>query len=122
MPRPLPQRDHKIALADARRFAAAGRRRMPDGAAAAGTHAAAASPARAFAFHRGAIDRVLAQPGCVGVRVYPAAHDDGSATWVLVGVNEAGSDMASGELLQDPIWCPPDCDEASALASDRPAQ
>ena len=114
MPSPLPKRDHHIPPGEAVRLTAARRRRGGG---------AGANPSgereHTFAFHRLGVDRVLAQPGCVGVRVYPGVHADGAVTWVLVGVDEAGRDIAEGELLQDPIWCPPDCDEVSPLATDR---
>jgi hypothetical protein len=107
MPKPLPERDHHIPPGEARRVVA---RRRSDDAKAKGAHRE-----RPFGFHRKGIDRVLAQPGCVGVRIYPARHDDGSDTWVVVGVDGSGSDMTSGALLQIPITCPPDCDEKSAF-------
>jgi hypothetical protein len=67
-------------------------------------------------FHRKAYERILGQDGCVGIRTYPAQHDDGRLTVVLVGVDEKGSDMTGGELAQVPFECPPFCDPESVLA------
>lgn len=97
MATPLPPRDHRIAKGDAQRIARAHHQNP-------GRHRPAP-----FAFRREALERVLAQPGCVGVRLHPALHDDGSSTWVLVGVNDTGNDMTDGELVQEPFPCPPFC-------------
>jgi hypothetical protein len=99
MATPLPDRDHRISLADAARIVAARRKAdagKPD----------AETP---FAFNRQGLGLLLAQHGCVGVRAYPAQHDDGSHSWVLVGVGQDGNDLTSGVLLQEPYPCPPFC-------------
>lgn len=70
---------------------------------------------KTFGFHRLAFERILRQPGCAGIRIYPAQHDDGRPTVVLVGVDEKGSDMTGGAIAQDPVDCPPDCDLDSVL-------
>jgi len=101
MSTPLPDRDHKISLDDAVRLVTA--RREAD--------AGKPDAERPFAFHRLGLDPVLAQAGCVGIRAYPAQHDDGSHTWVLVGVDKDGNDMTAGQLLQDPLLCPPWCSD-----------
>jgi hypothetical protein len=101
MSTPLPDRDHKISLDEAVRLVTA--RRDAD--------AGDPNAERPFAFHRLGLDAVLAQSGCVGIRAYPAQHDDRSHTWVLVGVDKEGSDMTGGALLQDPLICPPFCSD-----------
>ncbi len=53
--------------------------------------------------------KILAQEGCVGIRVYHARHDDGSPTSVLVGVDEYGVDLISGVIGQKAMDCPPWC-------------
>jgi hypothetical protein len=103
MATPLPPRDHKISRDDAIRITGA-RRRTDHG-----------QGERSFAFHRMGVERVLNQPGCVGVRAYPAQHDDGTNTWVLVGVDDKGSDMVDGELAQEPFLCPPICPDENVL-------
>ncbi len=104
MGKPLPPVDHKISLADAAKKTKKykekkeHRKGFPVGA-----------------FHRHAYERILAQPGCVGIRAYPAEHDDGAMTMVLVGVDEAGNDMVDGELAQDWITCPDVCPDGNEL-------
>jgi hypothetical protein len=108
-----PKTDHKIALADARKAVA--RHRAAHRAAAA---AVGAQPTGPYGFHAEAFHRILGQPGCVGIRVYPATHDDGQQSLVLVGVDGQGNDMTGGELANDPWRCPPFCPpEESALTS-----
>jgi len=58
-------------------------------------------------FGRKIYEKILAQEGCVGVRNYFAALNDGTPTVVLVGVNEGGDDMIRGVLGDDAFPCPP---------------
>ena len=116
MARPLPEQDHHITRDEALRIVRALRAKVRD-AAAKGV-AARTQPTPVRCFHRKGIDRILNQPGCVGVRLYPAVHDDGKETLVLVGIAADGSDMADGEFVQQPVDCPPDCDENSVLHRD----
>jgi hypothetical protein len=53
--------------------------------------------------------KILAQEGCVGIHIYRGMHDDGTPTFVLVGVNEHGSDLVSGIVAQKAFICPPWC-------------
>jgi hypothetical protein len=103
MTTPQQPRDHRTPLEAAARYTAAYRRGRPQ------------DPAQAFSFNREAYDAILRQEGCVGVRSYLGRRDDGSLTMVLVGVDAAGNDMTSGEVMQDPDECPPMCPTASAL-------
>ena len=66
-------------------------------------------------FGRNIFDKILAQPGAVGIRYYYAAKDDGSPTLVLVGVNSTGDDMVQGVLGELTIPCPPICGSSNAL-------
>src|SRR5205085_10569729 len=103
MATPFPAADHRISLDEGLLIARNYRNGSP------------ASRWPIFGFSRPAFDRILGQPGCVGIRIYPAQHDDGRLTVVLVGVDEKGGDMVNGELAQVPWDCPPYCDEASPL-------
>ncbi len=58
-------------------------------------------------FSRSIYEKVLGQKGCLGVRSYFAALNDGTPTLVLVGVDEAGNDMIRGVLGDDAFPCPP---------------
>jgi hypothetical protein len=66
-------------------------------------------------FGRSIFDKILAQPGCVGVRYYYAQKDDGTPTLVLVGVDGGGNDIAVGILGEDSFPCPPFCGGPSPL-------
>ena len=66
-------------------------------------------------FARSIFDKILAQPGCVGIRYYYAALDDGSPTTVLVGVDKNGNDIVGGVIGEATYPCPPFCGEANEL-------
>jgi hypothetical protein len=66
-------------------------------------------------FARNIFDKILAQPGCVGIRYYYAALDDGSPTMVLVGVDQNGNDIDSGVIGEATFPCPPFCGSANEL-------
>jgi hypothetical protein len=67
-------------------------------------------------FGRGILDKILAQPGCLGIRYYYAKKDDGSATVVLAGVDTDGNDIEQGVLAEMPIPCPPFCPSSGQLS------
>jgi len=69
-------------------------------------------------FGRNIYDRILSQEGCVGVRNYFAAYNDGTPTLVLVGVDEKGNDIVEGLLGEDVLPCPPFCGHDNFLNSD----
>ncbi len=60
-------------------------------------------------FNRHAIERLLAQPGCTGLRYYHGRQTDGRYAIVLVAVDEKGNDMERGLLLENHFPCPPFC-------------
>ncbi len=60
-------------------------------------------------FGRNIFDKILAQPGCVGVRLYYAQKADGSPTVVLAGVDTYGNDIKGGVYGEDWLPCPPWC-------------
>jgi hypothetical protein len=68
-------------------------------------------------FGRTAIERILDQEGCVGIRYYYALSADGAKTLVLVGVNADENDLVHGELAEISWPCPPYCSDANALNS-----
>ncbi len=63
-----------------------------------------------FFFGSKAIQSVLAQPECMGVRIYLAKKDNGELTLVVVGVDSKNSDMTAGTLIDSSPPCPPFCD------------
>jgi hypothetical protein len=60
-------------------------------------------------FARNAFDKILAQPGVVGIRYYYAQMDDGTPTLVLVGVDGIGQDIQTGVIMEKISPCPPFC-------------
>ena len=95
------KRDHKITVAQARALMS----KKHQGLQTRGGH-----------FPREAIDAILSQPGCEGIRFYYGANPDGSPAIVLVGVDSNLADMTDGgEIIDTHFPCPPFCDDGSAL-------
>ena len=63
------------------------------------------------------VKRILAQDGCVGIRIYYAAQDDGVPTLVMVGANANENDLVSGEIAEWTLPCPPFCGASNSLNS-----
>jgi hypothetical protein len=99
-----PTYDHDIGLTEARELISRWKRANPE-------------KASASAFTKVAVDRVLAQPGCTGVRLYFGLNPDGTMALIGVGVDEFGNDMDDGELMERSFLCPPICPMDSALDS-----
>lgn len=70
---------------------------------------------RSVSFPRAPVDELLKQPGCAGIRIYPARKADSKLTYVLVGTDDQGNDMTEGILIDDGYPCPPICPDGSAL-------
>jgi hypothetical protein len=68
-------------------------------------------------FARYAFEKILAQPGVVGIRYYYAQNDDGTPTVVLVGVDAKGQDMLTGAIMERSLDCPPWCQSGSVLGN-----
>lgn len=86
-------------------------------------------------FNREAFDRLLAQPGCRGVRIYFSMDDAMQLRAIIVGVNERQEDILvssstlsttestelaattvngevvteAGEIIEEGQMCPPEC-------------
>jgi len=69
------------------------------------------------AFKREPLDRLLAQPGCVGIRIYYGMHADGRPALVLVGVDEHGEELIQGVVMEQHYPCPPFCPIGPSLRS-----
>ncbi|TGE16448.1 hypothetical protein [Hymenobacter elongatus] len=50
---------------------------------------------------------LLAQPGCIGLRVYKGLKEGNEECFVMVGVNQAGADITEGEVYDMALPCPP---------------
>jgi hypothetical protein len=81
-------------------------------------HSAPPNAVLAQYFGKNALEAALAQPGCVGLRMYYAKHKDGSPTLVIVGVDHSGDDMTRGIVLQQALPCPGGCPSGSELKQD----
>jgi hypothetical protein len=103
MPLP-PQRDHRITIADAALLT----RRHRD--------AAGPKGERGGMFWRAAVEELLTQARCVGLRFYYGRRADGTSALVLVGVDEGGNDMTDGDVLELHYPCPPFCPTPSQLS------
>lgn len=98
-----PKRDHKIPLEAAEILT---RRFRQD---------AGPGSQRATMFPREVFDTLLAQPGCMGIRIYNGAAEDGATANVMVGVDRDGNDMTAGVLFDYGLPCPPYCGGGGVL-------
>jgi len=97
--------DHAITLEDARAMLqrwTSGRTSLPG------------DPSAEF-FGREALQRILAQPGCVGLRIYHGRNPKNQHALVLVGTDAAGRDLVAGGIAESGLPCPIWCDDTSAL-------
>jgi cytochrome b len=98
------QHEHDVSLTHARELIARSKRANPG------------QPA-AGAITRVALDALLAQDGCAGVRMYYGQNEDGNRTLVLVAMDEFGNDLDEGLIMDYLMICPPFCAMNSALDS-----
>ncbi len=96
-----PTFDHHIELDDARELITRYREANP-------------GSRYAVACTRVPLDRILAQPGCVGTRMYFALNPDLTPTLVIVGVDMNGNDI-EGIIAEEFIPCPPFCPTDSIM-------
>lgn len=64
-----------------------------------------------------AISGILAQPGCVGIRIYNGQTASGERNLVITGVDAAGNDLFNGPLAEFGSPCPTTCSIANPLNS-----
>ena len=67
-------------------------------------------------FGKSALQEILDQQGCVGLRIYNAKAASDSLNYVIVGVNSSGEDLEDGKLAEHGAGCPPYCPQNSKLA------
>jgi hypothetical protein len=70
---------------------------------------------KAVYFERNIYDKILAQPGCVGIRQYFAQDGTAGVTLVLVGVDAKGNDLINGIIGEAAALCPPLCPSDTKL-------
>jgi len=71
-------------------------------------------------FGKDALQQVLDEPGCIGLRIYYGQKDDGTPALVLIGVDQSGNDMIKGFVLENGYPCPPICDVEGFLIQGVP--
>ena len=102
MPLP-PKSNHMVTLAEAGVLTANYRKQV-------GTEAV-----KGGMFFKEILEKIINQPGCVGLRYYYGWQENGTPALVLVGVDAQGRDIVRG-ILGDASWlCPPYCNEVNAL-------
>ncbi len=67
-------------------------------------------------FGKSAMQNILNQPNCVGLRIYNAIDNEGKATYVVVGVAADEKDLTEGAIAEYAYGCPPHCPLGSPLA------
>ena len=72
---------------------------------------------KAHYFGKDAIQAILDQEGCVGIRIYYGENANGEDKLVLCGVTSDENDMYTGELAQHSITCPFICGNNNPLNS-----
>jgi hypothetical protein len=99
------QEDHSISLSDAIALTTNYRNSVSGSSAFLGAY-----------FGKSAVQAILNQQGCVGIRVYNSKTASGVFNYVLVGVNSSGEDLEDDNLAEHGIGCPPFCPSGSKLA------
>jgi hypothetical protein len=65
---------------------------------------------------RNLLEQILAQPDCMGIRVYYGAYNDGTNTLVFVGADKNGNDMLD-IIANKGSLCPQVCGSKNGLNS-----
>jgi hypothetical protein len=68
-------------------------------------------------FGKSALEELLDQNGCVGIRIYYGIDIEMKKRLVIVGVNNEGNDLYEGNLMEVGQPCPPICSESNLLNS-----
>lgn len=68
-------------------------------------------------FGMDAINSILAQPGCVGIRIYYGQELNGEKKLVICGADAMENDMFNGPLAQHSQRCPAECSSPNPLNS-----
>ena len=104
--------NHDISLADAAELTA-NYRSLP-----LGTILNGITGIKAQAFGKDALQEILDQSGCVGIRFYYGMETLPPAFKLVgVGVNSSGNDMITGKIIQHGLPCPSTCSITNALNS-----
>lgn len=66
-------------------------------------------------FGRAAIETLLQQADCVGIRCYFGRRENDDLALVITGVVENGDDIYPGHVMENGAPCPPVCGSANGL-------
>lgn len=66
-------------------------------------------------FGKSALENVLAQNGCVGIRIYYGIDLNNIKRLVITGVDYNGNDLYEGNLMEAGTICPPVCSNNNPL-------
>lgn len=69
-------------------------------------------------FGKSAIQAILNQTNCVGIRVYYAIDETGKKQLVITGVDSSENDLYTGLLADRSACCPTHCSTANPLNSN----
>jgi hypothetical protein len=72
------------------------------------------SGTKAHFFGRDIIEEILAQTGCMGIRIYYALDDKGAQQLIIVGANASENDLYNGVIAERSFPCPTYCDQSSS--------
>lgn len=97
--------DHSISLADAAKLTRRYRESVPTGS------------TIAHFFGKDAIQAILNQENCVGIRIYYGLNTDDAKQLVVVGVTPDENDMYNGILAEKSFICPTQCSTNNPLNS-----
>lgn len=70
---------------------------------------------KAHFFGKDILNQILAQPRCLGIRMYYALDENGVQQMILVGAKADESDMTDGIIAEVSRPCPPYCGTNSTL-------
>lgn len=68
-------------------------------------------------FGKTAINAILAQSNCVGIRIYYALDANGAKHLVITGVDSSENDLYNGLLAERSKQCPTNCSAPNSLNS-----
>ena len=68
-------------------------------------------------FSKTAIQNILNQPNCVGIRYYYGINDEKVQALIITGVDSNGDDLFKGQLADRSFLCPPECGHKNPLNS-----
>jgi hypothetical protein len=60
-------------------------------------------------FGKDVVEKIMKQPGCVGVRMYYGKHANGKSGLIFVGVDKYGKDLTPIVIAGPGSICPPFC-------------